>query len=208
MNPRKPTDLGPVARLYSESLAEHGTSSMGVGWRDDKSHLLRFEKLSEVLNGQDKELPFSINDLGCGYGALYGFLVDRGFRIGQFRGYDISDRMLEQAQHLVPESELILGSRLDKVADYSFASGIFNVRLSEDENSWLSYVERTVANLDEFSLKGFAFNLLSVYVDYREPHLFYGDPLHFFDLCKRRFSPRVSLLHDYPLYEWTIVVRK
>ena len=24
-----------------------------------------------------------------------------------------------------------------------------------------------------------------------------------FDLCKQRFSPRVALLHDYPLYEFT-----
>jgi SAM-dependent methyltransferase len=208
MNPRKPTDLGPVARLYSESLAEHGTSSMGVGWRDDKSHLLRFEKLAEVLDDQDKRLPFSVNDLGCGYGALYGFLVDRGFRISQFRGYDISETMLEQAQRLVPQGEFISGSRLDRVADYSFASGIFNVRLGEDEKSWLGHIERTVANLNEFSATGFAFNLLSVYVDYRASHLFYGDPLHFFDFCKRRFSPRVSLFHDYPLYEWTIVVRK
>ena len=29
-----------------------------------------------------------------------------------------------------------------------------------------------------------------------------------FDLCKRRYSPRVALLHDYPLYEFTVLVRK
>ena len=26
--------------------------------------------------------------------------------------------------------------------------------------------------------------------------------------CKRRFAPRVALLHDYPLYEFTVLVRK
>ena len=29
-----------------------------------------------------------------------------------------------------------------------------------------------------------------------------------FDVCKQPFSPRVALLHDYPLYEFTIIVRK
>ena len=29
-----------------------------------------------------------------------------------------------------------------------------------------------------------------------------------FDLCKRRFSTRVALLHDYPLFEFTVIVRK
>ena len=28
-----------------------------------------------------------------------------------------------------------------------------------------------------------------------------------FDVCRQRFSPRVALLHDYPLYEFTIIVR-
>jgi hypothetical protein len=41
-----------------------------------------------------------------------------------------------------------------------------------------------------------------------KPHLYYADPCDLFDLCKRRFSPQVTLLHDYGLYEFTILVRK
>ena len=40
------------------------------------------------------------------------------------------------------------------------------------------------------------------------PDLFYGDPLLFFDFCKRNFSRNVALLHDYGLYDFTILVRK
>jgi hypothetical protein len=29
-----------------------------------------------------------------------------------------------------------------------------------------------------------------------------------FDLCKRRYSRNVALLHDYEIYEFTILVRK
>ena len=35
----------------------------------------------------------------------------------------------------------------------------------------------------------------------------YGDPCAFFQFCKREISPDVTLLHDYPLYEWTMLVR-
>ena len=38
--------------------------------------------------------------------------------------------------------------------------------------------------------------------------LFYADPLHLFDRCKRTYSRFVTLLHDYPLYEFTIIVRR
>jgi hypothetical protein len=42
----------------------------------------------------------------------------------------------------------------------------------------------------------------------RRADLYYADPLETFELCARQFSPRVALLHDYPLYEFTMIVRK
>jgi hypothetical protein len=59
----------------------------------------------------------------------------------------------------------------------------------------------------ERSRRGFAFNLFTTYVDWKEDHLYYGDPGFFFDFCKRELSRSVALLHDYPLWEWTMVVR-
>ena len=205
MSERDPPNLRSVAKLYEDSLEQHGVKPLGVGWRDEVSHRLRFEKLAAVIERGD---AVSINDLGCGYGAFHDFLGTVGVEVSLFRGYDVSEMMLREARERVPAGEFHCASLLDANADYSFASGIFNVRLQESEDVWLSHVERTLDNLFEFSERGFAFNLLSTYVDYREPHLFYGDPLYFFDRCKRRYSRRVSLLHDYPLFEWTITVRK
>ncbi|MGA6826584.1 class I SAM-dependent methyltransferase [Nitrospira sp. NS4] len=205
MNDDKNADLTPIAKLYEDSLEQHGVKPLGVGWRDEGSHRLRFDKLASVIEGGD---PVSINDLGCGYGAFYDYLVGKGVKVSLFRGYDISERMLDEARARVPHGQFLNGRFLDKTADYGFASGIFNVRLQETEEIWRAHVERTLDNLFEYCSRGFAFNVLSTYVDYREPHLFYGDPLHFFDLCKRRYSRRVSLLHDYPLFEWTMVVKK
>jgi len=60
--------------------------------------------------------------------------------------------------------------------------------------------------------KGFSFNMLTRYSDAdrmaQRPDLFYGDPLFFFDFCKCEFSRNVALLHDYGLYDFTILVRK
>ena len=44
-------------------------------------------------------------------------------------------------------------------------------------------------------------------VDRREARLFYADPVDTFEYCRNRFSRHVALLHDYPLYEFTILVR-
>jgi len=201
-------DLEAVACLYSKSLEKYGATSIGVGWPNSDQHKLRFDKLAMLIDEDHSEI--SVNDLGCGYGALYHYLVEAGYRISSYRGYDISSEMLVEARKRLPADRVVLSasSALEARADYSFASGIFNVRFEESDDAWLEHIKRTLANMHEHSTKGFAFNLLSTYVDYRREHLYYGDSLFFFDYCKREFSPFVALLHDYPLYEWTMIVRK
>ncbi|HWC12709.1 MAG TPA: methyltransferase domain-containing protein [Acidimicrobiales bacterium] len=208
MHNRVEPDLAPVARLYGKALEQHGQSAMAVGWRTEESQRLRFEKLLSVVDPRCGD-RIDVNDLGCGYGALLSFLEERQVPIGTFFGYDISEEMLTVARKRASTagSEFIASSRVTQRADYSFASGIFNVKLDCDDRSWTSYVEDVIRNLAEQSRVGFAFNLLSTYSDYQEQHLFYGDPLHWFDWCKRNVAPWVTLLHDYPLFEWTITVK-
>jgi len=203
-----PADLKGVARLYEDSLRKHGTVAKGVGWRDDSSHRLRFDKLVEVIQPSGESV--TVNDLGCGYGAFYKYLNERGYKLTLFHGYDVSEDMLAEARQRIQSHNVkfVLGSRLEQAADYSFASGIFNVRLTATDNDWLKHILTTLDNMHEKSQCGFAFNLLTAYVDWRDDKLFYGDPAFFFDHCKRRYSKYVSLLHDYPLWEWTILVRK
>lgn len=200
-------DLSKIAELYTKSLEAHGAKARGVGWGESAAHEQRFEKLTSVISSPEDQV--TVNDLGCGYGALLDYLDEKGFQVTRYRGYDISVAMLEEARQRLDPGRVELSGHpvLDREADYSFASGIFNVKMEEDEASWEKHVFQTLDNMSEHSLRGFAFNLLSTYVDYREEHLYYGDPLRFFDHCKRSYSPYVSLLHDYPLYEWTIAIR-
>ena len=70
---RKPGEfLHEVADYYSAKLAQHGETPHGVDWNGDESQVLRFEQLVKVI---DQKNAFSINDLGCGYGALFDHLA-------------------------------------------------------------------------------------------------------------------------------------
>lgn len=200
--------LAAVRSLYASNLAEHGLSSKSVGWRDEQSQRLRFEKLATALDGDAGTL--TVNDWGCGYGAMFQFLASRlGDRLTGYRGYDISSEMIEAGRRTIsdPRCEFALGEESSE-ADYTFVSGTFNVRFEATDEQWEGWIRDTLARLFAASRRGLAFNLLSTYVDWREPHLFYGNPRDFFDFCKQNLSPRVALLHDYPLFEWTIVVRR
>lgn len=207
-------DLSSIAQLYSENLKTFGASPKSVGWRDDETHLLRFEKLAYLIQADlsaGRDPNYTVADLGCGYGAMYDYLKNHiSGNMVHFTGYDISPEMLEAAKaaYTQGDADFLPNARLIQPVDYAFVSGIFNVRFEETEERWEAYVKEVLNNLNEHTTRGFAFNVLTSYVDYREGHLYYADPLRYFDYCKQNFSKKVTLLHDYPLYEWTMVVLK
>lgn len=202
--------LAGIADLYSKNLDAHGLRPQSVGWRDEATQRLRFEKLAHVITPTAAGQEFTVNDLGSGYGAMFSYLdALPGARLTRYSGYDISREMLAAAREIIadPRAEFIESARLTRTADYSFVSGTFNVRLDAGDEQWATYIKATLTDLAAHSTKGFAFNLLSSYVDWKKDDLFYADPFVFFDYCKRHISRYVSLLHDYPLYEWTMIVR-
>jgi SAM-dependent methyltransferase len=205
---RRDAILDAVERYYSAKFDEHGPRAQGVDWNSAESQELRFVQLTYLLREQEGSV--SINDLGCGYGAFAAFLELHGYD-ARYTGYEISPTMLESARATFSGNErvrFVQGSTLEP-ADYSIASGIFNVRLGFGEDEWRTYVEATIEDLARASGSGFAFNMLTSYsdADRRRPDLYYADPLAVFDLCKTRYSRHVALLHDYGLWEFTIVVR-
>jgi len=200
--------LSDVARYYSDRLARFGSTPAGVDWRDEASQGNRFAQLLRVV----REVDASILDVGCGYGALLPFMRARGFT-GHYRGIDIASEMIRAARTLHgmdAAAKFDIGAVPSDIADYAVASGIFNVRLTHDESSWRAYVLDTIAAMDRLSLRGFAFNCLTSYADEerKRPDLYYADPCAYFHLCRRHYARDVALLHDYGLFEFTLIVRK
>lgn len=201
--------LKKVETLYTDSLKKHGVGSKAVGWTTESGQIVRFDKLVAVI--ENKDLSYSVNDLGCGYGAMFQYLEENSFKLQQYNGYDISSDMLNCARERIGDNKkvkLFEKSTLQTRADYSFISGIFNVKFESDDEKWEQFIEDTLQNINDNSKKGFAFNLLTSYVDYKEPHLYYADPCKYFNFCKKNFSKNISLIHDYDLWEWTILVKK
>ncbi|MEA2193570.1 MAG: hypothetical protein QOG42_4 [Solirubrobacteraceae bacterium] len=200
--------LAEVEQLYTDGLERYGTSPRSVGWKDLSGQRLRFAKLAQLLPSRPGD-AVTVNDLGCGYGSLLSFLDERpATRPATYYGYDISEPMLDRAREAADErAQFVHAAEPTFTADYSFASGPFNVKGASTDAAWEAHVRQLVLRLAERSRLGFAFNLLTTFVDFRQENLFYADPCAFFAFCKREISPYVTLLHDYPLYEWTLLVR-
>jgi SAM-dependent methyltransferase len=199
--------LEGVATYYAQKLAEHGPTAAGVDWNSERSQELRFAKVLQVV---DEPGPMSINDYGCGYGALADFLRAQEFEV-EYHGFDVAAEMVEAARAQFEDQGYSFTTDLGElpVADYTVASGIFNVRLETDDETWLAHVLKTLDEMRAVSSKGLAFNMLTSYSDpdRMRPDLYYADPRFILDHCIRSFSRRVAILHDYELYEFTVLVR-
>lgn len=197
-----------VADYYAGKLESHGAVARGVDWNSEESQELRFEQLLKVCRASQ---PFSLNDFGCGYGALASHLQERGVRC-DYHGFDVAPAMLDRARERMPESDSVHWHATEAelpVSDYTIASGVFNVKADAGDEEWRSYVWDTIDVLAARSRRGFAFNVLTRYSDaeFMDDRLHYADPLALFDRCQRRYSRWVSLLHDYGLYEFTLLVQ-
>lgn len=201
--------LNKVGEYYTGKLRAHGATPQGVDWNSSGSQQLRFEHLLQL---RTEEGPFTINDFGCGYGALADFLESNRLDF-RYCGYDVSSAMIDEARRRQPPgSRCTFHNDLSRLtpADYCVASGIFNVRLDVDIREWERYVLSTIDLLGALSVRGFAFNALSDSSDpeHRRPDLYYAQPGFLFDYCRKRHSRSLALLHDYGLFEFTLLVKK
>jgi len=205
----KAPNLEQVKSYFDKRIHEHGASPRGSDWNSEASQNVRFDQLLKVVGGSQ---PFSILDYGCGYGALADHLAELGLD-ADYYGFDILESAIDTARkaHAGKPRRAFFSDKSDlPVCDYTVGSGIFNFRGDQSFEVWTEYVLGTLAEFNDLSRRGFASNFLTKYsdADRMRADLYYADPLHLFDYCKRNFSRNVALLHDYELYDFTILVRK
>lgn len=198
-----------VSDYYTKRINAHGSTPAGVDWKDGISQYIRFDNL---LRFNKFIKSFSLCDYGCGYGALYRYLQEKFYDV-TYVGYDICAAMIEQGQKEFFNSKNCIFTQSDSALtkfDYCVSSGIFNVKQQIGNKNWLDYILKTLARMNEIAICGLAANFLSSYSDKdkQRSDLYYADPCYLFDYCKKHFSRNVRLLHDYDLYEFTLLVQK
>jgi SAM-dependent methyltransferase len=198
-----------IKAFFDQTLDTHGPTPRGVDYNSLDALHRRYEQLLKVCNLTQ---PFTLIDYGCGYGAMAGFMASKGFSFHYF-GYDISEKMIAAAREMhqsLPDCVFTTQENELPAADYIVESGIFNKKFDAGDVEWRDYIQQTLTKMNELCTRGMAFNLLTKYSDpdRMRPDLYYADPCFFFDFCKTRFSRNVALLHDYELYDFTILVRK
>ena len=205
-------DLDGIREFFNRQFETHGESAEGVGWNSTYAQDVRFDQLVKVV---DPSEPFSLIEFGCGYGYLIDYLDRRGLQPERFFGLDIVPASIDAAKAKFagrPALSFHLDPAEIPLSDYLVASGVFNVKLSSSNPDWTRYVIDTLDRFNRWTKKGFSVNFLTKYSDYdrmaERPDLYYADPCFLFDYCKTNYARNVALLHDYGIYDFTLIVRK
>jgi SAM-dependent methyltransferase len=202
---------GDVTDYYAGTLAQHGATPRGVDWSCKPTQELRFIQLLRICSFEG---AISLNDVGCGYGALLGFLRQRHRRASiDYLGVDLSQAMVDSARsrwgHL-PQTIFDTAGGPLRLADYSIASGLFNVRLHHADTDWEPWVAHTLHGLHTASRIGFSVNfLLPAQPGEVSPQALYRPAIDQWKrFCEDDLQSTVEMVTGYGMREYTLLVRK
>ena len=210
MNSDFRNDLDALSKHYGALVRRHGDAPESAQYADRETQERRMALLCEIGVARDSKLL----DFGCGTGQLLSFLQRSIGYEGEYVGYDISPEAVEFARSAHPggrfEVRDILDRPAEEIFDFVLVSGVFNNRISDNRGFFEAISRRLMAQ----AKIGYAFNMLSRYVDYFDDGLYYEDPAEAFRFCKEQLSPLVTLRHDYVVrpgsipFEFSIYVHR
>lgn len=200
---------GDVGRYYSDRLGRFGPTPLGVGWTCLPTQELRFVQLAKLFGGDG---TFSLNDIGCGYGALLAYLRKRhrSARV-DYLGLDLSQAMVDEAQRKWKKAagaRFAVSADSYRVADYCVASGIFNVRLAHDRTMWERFVSQTIAQMYGRCRHGAAVNFLAEDAGLDDVAEHYRCTPHTWTAFARTLGASVELRDGYGMPEFTLLLRR
>lgn len=196
-----------IRAYYDQRLSEYGGDVESLYWGSTWSQQIRFRALLKIGNLNH----CSIQDIGCGFGDLYGLFQRLGID-AEYYGVDLNPNMIEIARERYPEANFSVANILDRDyyrhSDYIVGSGIF----AEEQQPWIPFVEQMLHRMFEMADVAIGFNMQSAWGREYFPrgipdHVNFA-PVYWLEFCREHLSRRIVFLHDYLPYDFTIFVYK
>lgn len=195
-----PDDVSQVVRRYQERIAKHGATFASLNSGDEKKQELRHRVLASALRGDSP----SILEVGCGLAGFYRHLL-LNHQNCSYRGYDIVPEYVAECRRNYPEADFDLRNvfveGIEGTYDTIIMSQVLNNRYAKSDN--ILVMQRALNLAFQHTRVSVAVDMLSTYVEFRNPDLFYYAPEEIFRIAKQ-IAPRVVIRHDYRAFEFCV----
>jgi SAM-dependent methyltransferase len=195
-----PEDATYVVERYQKRIAEHGATFATLNSGSEAKQNIRHEVHASALRG----LKPHILEIGCGLGDFYKYLI-RHQRDCSYQGYDIVPEYVKECRQLYPEAEFehrnVFIQGIDGTFDTIVMSQVLNNRYRKSDN--MQVVKQALELAYRHTRVSVSVDMISSYVDFQNPELFYYSPEEIFRIAKS-IASRVLLRHDYRAFEFCI----
>jgi SAM-dependent methyltransferase len=198
-----------LGRYYTKCFADHGASARGVDWHDSDSLRLHYDKMLAVIRPDPRGQRVSLLDIGCGYGGLLDRAKERGLDI-DYSGIDLVGEMAAHGQRRHPEARFaradIFTFEPQRSFDYVVANGVLTEKLDVSIIEFGRFARRMIKRMFDLAGAGIAFNMMTSYVNYTAPNLYYQSPSDIISYCAAELSTKWIMDHGYEYYDFTMYV--
>src|SRR5579864_4020281 len=195
-----PDDLNSVVERYQRRIAEHGPTFASLNSGSEEKQNLRHSVHATALRGAKP----SILEIGCGLGDFYKYLVGRQIEC-VYHGYDIVPEYIAECRRTHPQAKFevrnIFLDGIEGAYDTVVMSQVLNNRYLKSDN--MQVMQRALQLAFQHTRISVSVDMLSTYVDFRNPDLFYYSPEEIFRVAKT-IATRVLIRHDYRAFEFCI----
>ncbi len=165
--------LDETTRWYEDKVRRFGYDYRGLGFRNRSSQEKRFEALAALGDFSGKR----VLDVGCGFGDLLEFLMERGIR-PIYTGLDSCEPMIQRCLERFPGdvAHFLVADALEfaprEPFDYVVASGLFGL----DSEGARERIRPTLERMFGWCRVGLAVNFLSTCSPYPAESRIYVEP--------------------------------
>lgn len=198
---------------FSSLLLKYGTAPMATSSESLAHKDLRFREIVECM---DTTAPFSLHDVGFGLGALYDFLEKNVEDVPfDYSGSEVTYQYVETVAKRLPGRTLLHRNLANPSAaeqfgfeqyDYVVLSGVFHQIRDISVADWEAYIISLLSTSFSMTKKALILNLVSPFVDYRQPGIYYAQLPMILEYVSMKLSRFFTVRHNYALFEFTLAV--
>ncbi|MCM1125490.1 MAG: class I SAM-dependent methyltransferase [Lachnospiraceae bacterium] len=213
MNEKYDGDTERVYDFFNSNHKKYGYSPKSLGWIKGKQNI-RFAELTRFFN---LSIPFAILDIGCGFGDINKYFVQKNITNYTYHGIDLVEGIVNAANDIYkgqPNISFSCGEFLTDMSDcqkydYVIASGIFNFQMNDIDN-YVNVEEILKKSLSICNPNGaVSFDFQSDKADYFADNgvSFYNSPEKILSIAYK-YSRNVALNNLYMPFEFSLTVFK
>ena len=200
-----------IYKIYSKRFLKYHNTPKGVFWNSKLSQDLRLNIILDKILDNTKVDPFTIADIGCGYGRLFEIIRERNLesRI-RYSGFDINKKFISfcKSNKKFGNANFYVDTQPHHNFDYIVMSGTYNLTPTNNIKLFEEYLRQNLkSNWNKVS-KAMIFNCLISRERIIKNKLYYTEISWIKKFCEEHFNKPIISKHKLLEEDITIFIQK